>query len=76
MSRDGKPMYRRCELDYWYYWLDGKQGHCNGHVLAASLRGAKRLIHEKHPGGTIDRVMSYDEYHDLHPGPGMRMEAT
>jgi hypothetical protein len=55
-------MYHGAEPD-WFYWLDGKLGHCNGSVYANSRRGARAKIREKHPGCKIAVVMSESEYH-------------
>ncbi len=61
--RMGKPMYRPCEVDYWYYWIDGEQGYPSGDVLARTRIGAKREIRTKHPGCAIDHVLHQSTYY-------------
>jgi len=52
-----------CKDSRWYYWINGKQGHCNGDVLAPTRLGAKREIRLKHPGCKFDKVMHESVYH-------------
>ena len=59
----GTPIYKRSTDARWYYWIDGKQGHCNGDVLAPTRLGAKREIRLKHPGCKFDKVMHESVYH-------------
>jgi len=65
--RRGTPMYKRSTDSRWYYWIDGKQGYCNGDVLAPTCLGAKREIRLLHPGCRFDAVMHEDEYHEVRP---------
>lgn len=74
MSRLGRPLYQRCDDDVWYYWLDGKQGRPTGDVWARTGEEARRKIRDRHRGThhVIDKVMHYDEYHDVHSMPLVR----
>lgn len=61
--RQGIPMYKSSDESWWYYWLGGKQGYCNGSVSAKSKTSARRLIKEKHPGCVIDMILHENDYH-------------
>ena len=67
----GKPLWKRCDEDVRYYWLDGKQGYPTGDVWARTSQGARREIRARHGGThrTIDRIMHYDDYHNVNPMP-------
>jgi len=59
----GTPIYKRSTDSRWYYWINGKQGHCSGDVLSPNRLGAKREIRATHPGCQFDAVIHEDEYH-------------
>jgi len=63
MKGPSQFQYKRFELDRWYYWIDGKQGHANGNVFARTPAGARSAIRARHSGCTIDHVIHEKGYH-------------